>query len=298
MAIGSTAIYESKVKVLVTLLDDPNEEVFLEVEKALHQLPVDVVPELEKAWETSSDEILQNRLMNVIHFIQFNDIKNELKRWKLQPDADLLYGVFLIAKYQYPDLSYSIISEKINALRRDIWLEMHDHLTSLEKVRVINHVLFDLHGFTRNNSHYFAPANNFINDVLETKNGNPLSLSVIYSVLCQRLGLPVYGVNLPKNFILAYMDDEVIGRETPQKLSAVLFYINPINKGAVLGRREIDTFLTQYNIKKEEEYFYPCKNSEIVIRLLTNLVSAFDALEQHNKSVEINELLQLMKSNQ
>ncbi len=291
-----TAVDDSKVKVLITLLDDPNDEVYEEVQKALLLMPVEVVPALEKAWESTGDELLQDRLMDVIHQIQFNDVKNELIKWKSNPDAELLYGVYLIAKYQYPDLSYSIISEKINALRRDIWLEMHDHLTSLEKVRVINHVLFDLHGFSRNNSHYFAPVNNFINDVLETKKGNPITLSVVYSVLSQRLGLPVYGVNLPKNFILAYLDDELIGNNPADDPASVLFYINPINKGAVLGRREIDAFLAQYNIKKESSYFLPCSNVDVVVRLLSNLVSAYDAMEQHQKSEEVNELLMLLKN--
>lgn len=291
---SQTVYDESKVNVLINLLDDPADEVFITVEQALHSMPVEIVPLLEKAWERSSDELLQTRLMNVIHHIQFADIKSELTNWIATGCDDLLYGAFIIAKYHYPSLSYAIISEKINALRRDIWLEMNDHLTSLEKVRVVNHVLFELHGFTRNNSHYFAPVNNFVNDVLESKKGNPVSLSIIYSVLCQRLGMPVYGVNLPKNFILAYLDDELLGEEKDQKPGAVLFYINPINKGAVLGRPEIISFLKQYNIKEDDSYFFPCSNIDIITRLLNNLMSTYEAVDQHNKKEEIKELLDML----
>lgn len=284
---------DQKVKALINLLDDPTEEVFSSVQMALLQLPVDKVPLLEEAWEQSADELLQSRLANVIHAIQFNDVKNLLARWRDEGARDLVYGVFLVARYQYPDLSFTIVNEKLNAMRRDIWLEMHDQLTSLEKVRVVNHVLFDLHGFTRNNSNFFAPTNNYINDVLETKKGNPISLSVIYSVLCQRLGLPVYGVNLPKNFILAFMDDAIAGGGM-SKHNPVLFYINPINKGTVLGRKEIDYFLKQYHIEPNENLFYPCSNIEIVVRLLGNLISAYDAMEQHDKKDEIKQLLQIL----
>lgn len=286
---------DQKVKALINLLDDPSEEVFSTVEKALLQLPVEMVPLLEKAWEQSADDLLQNRLTNVIHSIQLNDVKTELLHWIEGGAKELVYGVYLVAKYQYPDLSFTIINEKLNALRRDIWLELHDHLTSLEKVRVVNHVLFDLYGFGRNNSNFFAPTNNFINDVLETKKGNPISLSVIYAILCQRLGLPVYGVNLPKNFILAFMDD-AYGVDQPKadKQTSVLFYINPINKGTVLGRKEIDYFLKQYHIDPNENLFYPCSNVDIVVRLFNNLISAYDAMEQHEKKQEIKELLQTM----
>ena len=286
---------DQKVKALINLLDDPSEEVFSSVEQALLKLPVEIVPMLEKAWEQSADDLLQTRLTNVIHSIQLNDVKTELTRWVNEGAKELLFGVFLVAKYQYPDLSFTIINEKLNALRRDIWLEMHDQLTSLEKVRIVNHVLFDLYGFSRNNSNFFAPANNFINDVLETKKGNPISLSVIYAILCQRLGLPVYGVNLPKNFILAFMEEAYVGDElNAGKQASVLFYINPINKGTVLGRKEIDFFLKQYHIEPNEYLFYPCSNIDIVVRLFNNLISAYDAMEQHEKKQEIKELLQIL----
>lgn len=286
---------DQKVKALINLLDDPSEEVFSSVEQALLKLPVEIVPMLEKAWEQSADDLLQTRLTNVIHSIQLNDVKTELTRWVNEGAKELLFGVFLVAKYQYPDLSFTIINEKLNALRRDIWLEMHDQLTSLEKVRIVNHVLFDLYGFSRNNSNFFAPANNFINDVLETKKGNPISLSVIYAILCQRLGLPVYGVNLPKNFILAFMEEAYVGDElNAGKQASVLFYINPINKGTVLGRKEIDFFLKQYHIEPNEYLFYPCSNIDIVVRLFNNLISAYDAMEQHVKKQEIKELLQIL----
>ncbi len=286
---------DQKVKALINLLDDPSEEVFSSVEQALLKLPVEIVPMLEKAWEQSADDLLQTRLTNVIHSIQLNDVKTELTRWVNEGAKELLFGVFLVAKYQYPDLSFTIINEKLNALRRDIWLEMHDQLTSLEKVRIVNHVLFDLYGFSRNNSNFFAPTNNFINDVLETKKGNPISLSVIYAILCQRLGLPVYGVNLPKNFILAFMEEAYVGDElNAGKQASVLFYINPINKGTVLGRKEIDFFLKQYHIEPNEYLFYPCSNIDIVVRLFNNLISAYDAMEQHVKKQEIKELLQIL----
>lgn len=287
---------ESKIKALIALLDDPNEEVFEGVEQAMLLLPTDAVPTLEKAWEFSSDELLQNRLATIIHRIQFDDVKRELTRWKSTGALELIYGVYLVAKYQYPDLSFVIINEKVNAIRRDIWIEMHEHLTPLEKVRIVNHVLFDLYGFTRNSSNYISPSNNFINDVLETKKGNPLTLSVIYSILCQRLGLPVYGVNLPKNFILAYMDDShSLQPDTDMNQVPVLFYINPINKGTVLGRKEIDSFLTQYHIQPSEKIYLPCSNVDMVSRLLGNLISAFDAADQQNKKKEIRELLKILE---
>lgn len=286
---------EIKIKALIHLLDDPNQEIFGTVEEALLQAPIDAVPLLEKAFGDSEDELIQERLGNIIHQIQLSEIHRELQNWIRTGSQELLYGVYLVCKYQYPELSFTLLNEKVNAIRRDIWLELHDHLTSLEKIRIINHVLFDLHGFSRNNSNFIAPGNNYLNEVLETKKGNPISLSIIYSVLCQRLGMPVYGVNLPKNFILAFMDDSYAS-EMVDSYTRVLFYINPINKGTVLGRKEIDFFLKQQQIEPQHTYFMPCSHTDIVKRLINNLIYAYDALDLQQKKIELKELLKIVDS--
>ena len=85
--------------------------------------------------------------------------------------TDFLYGVYLVCRYQYPDLKLAVIKEQLASLRKEIWLGLKDNLTSLEKIRVVNHVLFDVHKFTRNSSHFLSPANNFISEVLNTTKG-------------------------------------------------------------------------------------------------------------------------------
>jgi len=286
-----------KIKALITLLDDPNDEVFLSVENALLKEPVGIVPELEKAWESSFDGLFQERVENIIHSIQLNDTQSELSKW-LQSDAqDLLAGAYLICKYQYPDVSLVQLKEQLSELRKDIWLEMNEHLTSLEKIRVVNHVLFDVHKFSRNTSKYLAPENNYINEVLKTHKGNPLSVSVIYSILCRELGMPVFGVNLPKNFILAFVDEAAMNEnETVNDEAAVLFYINPINKGAVLGRREIEYFIKQQKLQPKEDYFLPCDNETIIRRMLNNLSFGYDSKGEDGKKAEIQKILTLFDS--
>lgn len=283
-----------KIKALIALLDDPNDEVFSSVEHALLKEPVEIVPELEKAWEASLDGLFQSRVENIIHTIQLNDIHTELKNWLASPNKDLLYGAFLVCKYQYPEVSIIRLKEQLSELRKDIWLEMNEHLTSLEKIRIVNHVLFDIHKFSRNTSRYLAPENNYICEVLNTHKGNPLSVSVIYSILCRELGMPVYGVNLPKNFILAFIDETAINdNDQLADETAVLFYINPINKGAVLGRKEIEYFVKQQKLQPKEEFFLPCDNVTIIKRMFNNLSFGYDSNGEEAKKEEIQKLLAL-----
>src|SRR5690554_606236 len=168
----------NKVLALISLLDDPSDEIFSTVEGELLKEEVDIVPDLEKAWESTYDSTYQRRLENLIHTLQFKDVKGRLRQWLAAPE-DLLYGAWLVARYQYPGLRYEELDLKLNQLRKDVWLELNDHLTALEKVRVINHILFDVHGFGRNTTNFMAAQNSLICDVLDTRKGNPISLSVI-----------------------------------------------------------------------------------------------------------------------
>ncbi|MCT4586459.1 MAG: transglutaminase-like domain-containing protein [Carboxylicivirga sp.] len=285
---------QEKIKALISLLDDPSNEVYSSVEQALLQEHVDIVPELEKAWELSFDGLFQERVENIIHSIQLNDTQSELKKWLQSPSKDLLEGSYLVCKYQYPDVSLVRLKEQLSELRKDIWLEMNEHLTSLEKIRIVNHVLFDVHKFSRNTSKYLAPENNYISEVLKSHKGNPLSVSVIYSILCRELGMPVFGVNLPKNFILAFVDDSTLNEnESVHDESTVLFYINPINKGAVLGRKEIEYFIKQQKLQPKDDYFFPCDNITIIKRMLNNLSFGYDSKGDDYKKAEIQKILAL-----
>jgi hypothetical protein len=104
--------------------------------------------------------------------------------------------------------------------------------------------------------------------------------------------LPIYGVNLPKNFILAYKD-EFRRSDSQDEADDILFYINPYNKGAVLGRREIDYFIQQQKIKTDKSFYIPCSNKDIVIRLISNLILSYEKLGFNDKIERLKELLKV-----
>lgn len=283
---------DKEIQALVTLLDDPDKDIYHAISQTLLDKGIDVVPDLERAWESSSETSVQDRIENIIQKIQLNHIHTSLTIWINKGASDLLEGSFIIAKYQYPDLGFYEIVNTIDKISKDIWLELNDNLTALEKVRVINHILFDIYKFTGNNSNYYSPQNSYINQVLQSKKGNPISLSIVYTVVAQKLGLPVFGVNLPKNFILAYKDEFHSLYPSGEE---VLFYINPFNRGAVLGRKEIDIFLKQQNIPPEDSFYQPCSNLDILQRIILNLIFSYEKLGYDQKIKDLQSLMKIIK---
>ena len=284
---------KKELNALISLLDDPDETVFKQVSMKFLSLGQEIIPVLEDAWEHSFDTLIQNRIENIIHQIQFDIIKDALRDWSHPDRQNLLEGALLIARYQYPDVDFVKIKKQIDQIKQDVWLELNENLTALEKVKIINHILFDVHNFSGNTTNYHAPQNSYINNVLESKKGNPLLLAIIYTIVAQNLDIPIYGVNLPEHFILCYVDTEHMGVPSVKgnEGSNVLFYINPFSKGTVFGQKEIDAFLKQLKLEQIPGFYEPCSNLEIIKRLLRNLIASYEKLGYPDKSEELKMLL-------
>ena len=291
MVILYSIMKPNELNALISLLDDPDEGVFSQIKTKIVSLGHDVIPVLENAWEHSFNPLLQTRIENIIHAIQFQKIAEDMRIWAQSSDHSLLEGALLVAQYQYPDLDVLKINKQLEQIKHDVWLEFNDNLTALEKTRVINHILFDVHLFSGNTTNYYAPQNSYINNVLESKKGNPLSLSIIYAIVAQSLALPVYGVNLPEHFVLAYRDENDFSVPLSQDdKSRILFYINPFSRGAVFSRREIDAFLKQLKLEPKAEFYSACSNLDIIKRLIRNLSKSYEKLGYPDKAAEMESL--------
>ncbi|MDB5025696.1 MAG: hypothetical protein JWP78_3451 [Mucilaginibacter sp.] len=280
-----------EINSLIRLLDDPDQEIFEHIHNKLISYGSEVIEYLESAWEQAFDPIQQERIADLVHEIQFGIVKEDLKLWYQGGAFDLLQGVLTINKYQYPDLDEQKVINQIEAIKRDIWLQMIYNGSPAEQVKLINHVFYNIHGFSGNTSNHQDPQNSYLNQVLEIKKGNQISLAIIYSIIAQKLDIPVYGVNLPQHFILAYVDET----QESEFEGGILFYINAFNKGFIFGRRDVDMFLKQLNLKSEKQFYEPCSNADIVRRVLRNLISAYENLGSTEKVAELNELLKILE---
>jgi len=282
----------NSILALINLMDDPDESIYTHVRDQLLQYGPDAIPYLESSWEHEDYGLLfQDRVENLVHEIQFEANKESLKKWLGSDEKDLLEGAIIIAKTQYPGMDVELLNNELDKIQRDVWLEINDNQTAMEKVRIFNKVFFNFYHFQGNTKNFHSPLNSYINVVLESKKGNPLSLSLIYSVIAQRLEMPVYGVNLPNQFVLAYMDEFAIKQFLPDNNGlGVLFYINTFAKGSVFDENEIKEFLDSLKLTHKREYFEPCSNSTIIKRMLTNLIASF---QQVGNAEKVDELIQL-----
>jgi len=282
---------ERELKALISLTDEPDERIFIEITDKILLYGTEAIPMLEDRWENSFDPVAQQRILNIIHKIQFETIEVELSHWMKFCSNDLFAAYLLVTRFQYPEIKEEEIKKKINDISHDIWLEFNEGLTALEKIKVVNHIFYDVHGFGGNTTDFHLPQNSYLNTLLETHRGNPLSLGMIYIIISQQLNIPVYGVNLPEHFVLAYVNE--LAEEKLEFLGddEVLFYINPFSKGAVFTRKEVELFIKQLKIETQEIFFKPCTNIDIIRRLINNLIYSYDKSGDTEKKEELEKLL-------
>ncbi|MEE1884173.1 transglutaminase-like domain-containing protein [Pedobacter flavus] len=281
-----------EIKALLKLLDDPDDEIYLHVEDKLMSYGPQVINILEFEWENSINAVLQQRIENLVHRIQFNTIKEDLNLWYQSGAFDLLQGALIINRYQYPDLDEQKIILEIEEIKREIWLNLQYEMSSIEKIKLINHVLYNQFGFGGNIKNHNDPLNSYISQVMESKKGNQISLAIIYSTIAQKLDIPVYGINLPQHFILGYLDES----KNEENTYGILFYINAFNKGSIFGKHDVDRFLKQLNIDPIPGFYSPCSNVEIIRRVLRNLISSYQNSGNLDKVSELLELQAILNN--
>ena len=289
----------STLKAMIRLLDDPDEAVSQALETRFMEEGEDIVEDLEAIWLANEFPSVSRHIELLIKRIQKQGLHRRFNNWFQQEQPDLVEGWVLVSQVQYPGLKVEAIRRTLSDIKLDAWLMMGGVENNIDKVQILNHVFFEQQGFHGDNSQYHYTDNSFINRVLERKTGNPISLSVVYLVVAQSLGLPVFGVNLPQHFVVGYCqlkegfegvkNMKMVGTEDVDK---VLFYINPYSKGQIFTKENVDAFLKVVNVTPQKQFYQPCGVKEIVKRMLRNLHFSYGEVQDLEKQQEV---LQMMK---
>jgi len=285
---------ESKeISALLTLIDDPDEEVFGAVSEKIVEYGKVIIPQLEHLWETTPNEHLQERIEIIIHKLHYTDLTEDLREWNVSGHHDLLIGSLLVSKFQFPDLTTSAVLLEVEKMRRNIWLELNSYLTPLEQVRIITGILYSYYSLKGNEVAY-AEVNEFlINKVLESKRGNQLSNGLIYLILCDMLDIPVKAITVPKQFVLAYFKPGYSSESTEDYLSQIQFFIDP-SSGMVFSHNDMESYFKRISVPSVQSYFKPLSNKKVIQYLLEEVSKCFDNEKDHYKRDELQNLSNLL----
>ncbi len=160
---------DKEVEALLTLIEDPDTEVFEAVSNRIISYGTPIIADLENLWENTIDNNVQERIELLIHRLHFTSLKNDFTEWSHAPHHDLIPGALLVAKLLYPDLHTGKIIQDIERLRRNIWIELNNYLTPLEQVNVITSILYNYFGLKGSLGEKRIPNEFLISHIIESK---------------------------------------------------------------------------------------------------------------------------------
>ena len=181
-----------------------------------------------------------------------------------QPDEQihLERATLYIAQEAYPELDVDAYLRVLDAMAAVVQERSPNEAYPLKKIQAINRYLYDELGFVGNTVDYYDSRNSFLNEVIDRRTGIPITLSLVYLAIAQRVELPMVGINMPGHFLIRPVIDEAE------------ICVDPFHQGEILFPQDCQARLAQvygHPVELKPAFLEAVSNRQYLTRMLTNL---------------------------
>lgn len=166
---------------------------------------------------------------------------------------------FALAKTRYPEVNPEGYGAWLDWVAAQAAPEIGIGMVPESIIATLNNLIFDDLGFMGNQADYYDPANSYLNQVIDTRSGNPISLCVVYLLVARRLRLPIYGVGAPTHFLCVFQGAE-------RRL-----FIDAFHGGKILTESDCRDFLKQVVPDASDSVLGAAPPQRVLSRMLHNL---------------------------
>jgi len=178
---------------------------------------------------------------------------------------ELETGALLLSRTVNPDFDLVACCTRLDELAARCRQLIAEPAPPRNVCRVLNRVLFHEHGFHGNVQNYTDPLNSYLDQVLVRRMGIPISLSIVYLLVAQRIGLDLEPVGVPGHFMVGCY------------LEPAPFFIDAFNQGTFRTAEDVLALLRQNSINPHETDLMPTPVREVLCRCCRNLVNHYTA---------------------
>ncbi len=203
-----------------------------------------------------------------------------------EPELNLAEAALAIATFEYPEMDTVGYLTRLDEMAENIRAELDvGSPDPLDMLGELNRYLYSRLGFSGNLTDYFDPRNSFLNDVLDRRLGNPISLSLVHMEVGRRLGLPVEGVSFPGHFLVKM---DVDG-------GAVI--MDPFLQGTSLSldelaRRAESVFDADTPVRELlPQLLENASKKDILVRMLRNLKSIYQERQDYERLIHVVDMM-------
>lgn len=201
-----------------------------------------------------------------------------------EENIDLFDATLLLAKLDNPDLELRPYRRALAKMTTEIRDRLDQDADDEDKLELLKNYLFEENGFHGSRTDYDNPANSYMSQVIDDREGLPITLSVLFMELSRELGIKtVVGVPLPSHFVVRHIPDEG---------SAPVEFIDVFNGGKTMTLEDAAQMVRDRDGRELlDEHLLPATKKQIVMRMLRNLESAAFDMEEPEKVLPYLELL-------
>ncbi len=275
-------VTEGQIRALIRLLSDEDDRIVHTISGKLVDIGPSAVSLLQEA-EIEQPE-MADRIASVLEAIHGGKLEAELAELAALSDKamNLEQGAFLIARYAYPTLDVAHYRNQLDTMALEVRARIGLRASGEETVNALNRYIFTEQGFRGNTKNYYEVENSYINCVMDRRVGIPISLSVVYLLIGQRLTLPLFGIGMPGHFLVKYESDRY------------KIFIDCFNAGALLTEKNCARFLTEAGYGFDDKYLQKSPVRAILSRMAKNLIAICSKMDEPVKTARLTKFIEIL----
>jgi len=195
-------------------------------------------------------------------------------------NVDLFGAAMVISSMGFSDTEPSFYLKELEQFSDSVESQMHSAMSARKIVSLVNTELFENQGFRGNKNDYYNPDNSYLSRVFDLRLGIPITLSVIYMEVAQRIGLECDGIGFPAHFLIR------CGGEKSE------LYVDVFNEGKLMSRQDLFLRLKEQGFLGDsgESFIAAVTRRQILQRMLTNLRIALRRINDFERWLPVTEL--------
>lgn len=267
---------------LLSLLDDPSPIVRKTVLQTIDGMGSDGFDLLTQAIK-GSNRLLSWHASRCLSELESANPIAEFRAYIRSMNYELESGWIMISRVAYSDIEMGDICRELDEIADRCRELIARPANCREQCLVVNRVLFHECGFRGNVENYSNPDNSFINRLLETRKGLPITLSTLYLLVAGRLGIPIEPIGAPGHFVVGCFEE------------SVPFYIDPFEGGKLLTAGQMLRRFEAVCMAPNLSHLAPVSTQETLARICRNLVPHYSKSGRESMSALFQSFLEDFK---
>jgi len=225
---------------------------------------------------------VRKKLLKSLQLPASTDDGEKAKDATNQPD--LLRAALLIAVLDNDDVEPQVYLDRVDQLADEVRETCDPDASETERLQAMENLLFSEYGFRGSRFDYNTKSNSYLNEVIDDREGLPITLSVVYMEIAKRLDLKVVGIGLPGHYVVRFEPSD--GKAA---------YIDVFNRGERMTQEEAEAIVKARGYPQLPEFFEAQSAQKIVQRMLINLLNLAETERDNERVLRYLETLVAME---